>query len=86
MTCDVILTYSDLRAVHCRSKLGRASRDVGCIDRHFPIVWCAVDGTAMVVRPNTPPLCYFPLTPDEIETTQRAEKSLRSLLDDSCRG
>ena len=43
MTCDVILTYSDLRAVHCRSKLGRASRDVGCIDRHFPIVWCAVD-------------------------------------------
>ena len=38
------MSYSDLRAVHCRSKLGRASRDVGCIDRHFPIVRCAVDG------------------------------------------
>ena len=39
-----MLSYADLRAVHCRSECGRASCDVGCFDRHFPIVGCAEDG------------------------------------------
>ena len=37
------MLYYDLRAIHCRSELGCAVRDVGRINRHFPIVGYAVD-------------------------------------------